>query len=124
MDKTKGLLLMIASVGLILVAIVFTTLMDKSNNKPTDVRARASKSGSMTFTAVVTGFDDTKNVLLVENMKFADTEGKTLGSWEITPPGKFDVRLKAAGTRVRIAAVASSFQIATKTLIAGEIEKE
>ncbi|MFC1646745.1 hypothetical protein ACFL1A_00530 [Patescibacteria group bacterium] len=125
MAKKKNIYLFAAIVGFIIVTIVLTALIDFSqSNKDTDPRAKASTtSGLMMFTGTVADYDRDANVLTIYNLMFEDSDGKSLGTWSITPPFKFNSIQFPPTTKVKISAQPSSFQIAQKTLIARNIEK-
>jgi hypothetical protein len=124
-NKSNTLLLFIASVGLILIAIVFTSVIDKSRNSATrpDTRAKASKSGSMMFFGVMNSFDAGSNSLIVDSLMFEDSNNKSLGQWTVTAPNKFNPTAFPVGTKIKISANPVTFQVSTKTLTANEIEK-
>jgi anti-sigma-K factor RskA len=125
MDKKSNILLFGGSIGLIIAAIVVTSLIDFSrSNKKTTVPVRASKTvSSMQFTGVVASFDQQTQTLIVDDLRFADSDEKSLGTWNITPPASFNSAVYGQGAKIRITANPVTFQIATKTLSAYEIEK-
>ena len=125
MDKKNNILLFAGSVGLIIAAIVLTTLIDFSRtNQKTVVPVRASKAASsMVLTGRVASFDAASNILIVDDIRFADSKEKTLGTWNVTPPATFNSSAYAPGSNIRITANPATFQIAAKTLSAYVIEK-
>jgi hypothetical protein len=126
MKKNTSFYIFIASVGLILVAVILTSIIDrvKSNRTP-DIRARASKTtGSMVFTGQTGDYLSDKNILVVNNMKFADSGDKSLGTWQITPPNDFRSSQFPAGSNVKITGNPVTFLIVAKTMTALEIVKQ
>lgn len=124
MNKTGTLFLFIGSVILIFVAIIFTAVIDRSKQSGgSDTRARAGRTGDMVLIGQIENYDEAKNVLYVGNMQFADTEGKSLGTWEVIVPSDFNSARFPAGTKVRITASPATFQIGTKTVTAQAIAK-
>jgi hypothetical protein len=125
MDKKSNILLFGGSVGLIIAAIVMTTLIDFSrSNKKTVVPVRASKTvSSMVFTGTVSSYQESENILIVDDVRFVDSKDKTLGTWRVTPPASFNASAYTIGAKIRITANPVTFQIAEKTLSAYEIEK-
>jgi len=125
MEKKNNILLFAGSVGLIIAAIVLTTLIDFSRtNKKTVVPVKASKAASsMVLTGRIASFDATSNILIADDVRFADSNEKSLGTWNVTPPASFNSSVYATGAKIRITANPATFQIATKTVSAYEIEK-
>jgi hypothetical protein len=125
-NKSNTLLIFIGSVGLILIAIVFTSVIDKTKNdsKRTDTRARAGKSGSMVFRGTAGTYDSGTNILTVDRLMFEDSQDKSLGVWSVSTPASFNPAKITPGTRIRITASPVTFQISAKTLTATEIEKQ
>lgn len=124
-NKSNTLLLFIASVGLILIAIVFSSVIDKSKNGDSrpDTRARASKAASMNFLGTVKSFDPATNILTVDNLMFEDSNNKSLGLWTVTIPKNFNSASFPDGTKIKIAANPVTFQVSSKTLTALEISR-
>ena len=124
MDKKRNILIFGGSVGLIIAAIVMTSLIDFSrSDKKTVVPVRATKTvSSMQFTGRVSSFDDVSNILVVDDLRMDSTD-KSLGTWRITPPASFNSAVYGTGTKIRIVANPVTFQISDKTLSAYEIEK-
>lgn len=125
MDKKSNILIFGGSVGLIIAAIVMTTLVDFSrSNKKTVVPVRATKTvSSMVFNGSVSSFQESENILIVNDLRFSDSKDKSLGMWKVTPPASFNPSVYQAGAKIRITANPETFQIATKTLTAYSIEK-
>jgi len=127
-NKSANLLLFFGSVGLILVAIVFTIVIEKESGSKTnttrqDTRARASQSENMKFTGTVGSYDEENRILIVSELKFQDGTDKSLGTFNITPPDDFSFSKFPSGTKVVISASAPSFKITDKSLTAVEIKK-
>jgi hypothetical protein len=125
MDKKRNLLLFGGSVGLIIAAIATTSLIDFSRSeKKTIVPVRATKTvSSMVFTGRVSSFDESTNTLIVDDLRFENSNDKTMGTWNVTPPAKFNPSAYGQGAKIKITANPVTFQIAKKTLTAYEIEK-
>ncbi|OGG09937.1 hypothetical protein A2154_02505 [Candidatus Gottesmanbacteria bacterium RBG_16_43_7] len=124
MKKGGSLLLFSASVGFILVAVLFSFVIDKSKNSAqTDLRTKAVTRGIINFYATVDSYDDEVNTLIVRDLKFADTQGESLGVWEINAPPDFSPTRYPAGTPVIIEGKAASFQVSSHTLTAATVNK-
>lgn len=125
--KSNTFLYFVASVGLVIVAIIFTTLVDKVKSPETseDIRARATNSSALKFTATVSSIDEVEGTLTVDNLQFADkgrsTTIKTLGSWKVTPPRNFRLSAVASGSRIMLSVIPTTFQTASHTFTASEI---
>jgi hypothetical protein len=124
--KSNTFLILIGTIGLILIAVIFSTVIEKAKNNPSqlDIRAKASIKGSMMFLGTISEFNENENILIIDKLMFEDSSGKSLGTWKITPPATFNPAKFPPGTKIRISANPVSFQIATNTLTALEIEKK
>lgn len=127
MKRGGSILLFAASVGFILIAIVFSFVIDSAKTKnQTDYRAQATSTGSMNFTAVVESADPDTDSMIVNNLRFADTQGESLGTWTVDlSDRKSNINLSdfQSGTKVRITGKSVTFQVTTHTLSATEIKK-
>lgn len=125
--KNSSLLYFLASVGLVIIAIVFTAVVDRvrSPAPSTDIRARAGKSLALKFTAVVSEVNEVEGILTVDNLRFAGQERgaatKTLGTWKVTPPPRFRLSSVAPGSRITLAVNPTTFQTTTHSFTATEI---
>jgi hypothetical protein len=120
-SRSGTLLLFVGSVVLIIVAIVFTAVIDRS--KKNDSRSRAATASTIILTGLVENYDPQANILIVGNVKFADTNGKTLGTWQVTPPSQFNEVKFPSGSKVKITTSPATFQIESKTVVATEITR-
>ena len=125
--KNSSLLYFLASVGLVVVAIIFTAVVDRvrSPQSAADIRARAGQSRALKFTAVVSEVDEAEGTLTVDNLRFADQGRsatiKTLGTWKVTPPARFRLTSVAPGSRVTLSVNPTTFQATTHSFTATEI---
>src|SRR3989304_8509608 len=88
-----------ATVGLIILAIIVSAIINsvKSGATSADIRARAGVKGTLQFVGVVTAAD--AGVLTVSDFKFADSRnGKGLGTWQVTPGQGVDIYALPAGS--------------------------
>ena len=123
MKKGSSLVLFAASIAVILLAVVFTALINTTRQKSPqgDTRARASEVSSMVFRGNFTEYDSETGTLTVTNLRFDDSK-ESLGTWTITPPKSFNPARVRTGSSLRIVANPVTFQVATKTLTATEIK--
>lgn len=127
MKKTNPLLLLLGSIGLILLAVAMTTLIDRTQNKDTsaDVRARAANSG-VEFVGTVLNTDP----FTVENLQFAGATntGKSLGTFEILLPAAVNGGAFQPGQKVLVIGNAQTFKVNTdgtpNTLTALDIKSQ
>jgi hypothetical protein len=125
MSKTNTLLIFVGSVGFILVAIIFTSILTatRSSSSRQDTRTRASEDSETVFYGTAGGYDEASNILTVEGLMFSDSDGKTLGTWKITAPPSFSALNFPPGTNLKISGSPASFNISQSTLTAVKIEK-
>lgn len=125
MFKSKNALLF-GSVGLIVLAITVTTILERTKQTAggEDVRARASATGTLTMKGIVSAVDETKGVVIVDNVQFEDqaTTGKNLGTWTVTPPKTFSLASLYSGAKIALTVKPTTFLAATHTLTATEIK--
>ncbi|MEK7129807.1 MAG: hypothetical protein AAB803_02195 [Patescibacteria group bacterium] len=125
MFKSKNALLF-GSIGLIVLAITVTTILERTKQTAggEDVRARASATGTLTMKGIVSAVDETKRVVIVDNVQFEDqaATGKNLGTWTVTPPGSFNLTSLYTGAKVALIVNPTTFLASTKTLTALEIK--
>lgn len=112
----------LASVGLVLITVIFTTVVDRtqSNQGGTDIRARAADPSVLKFTATVSAVDNTERTLTVENLRFANKETggipEALGTWKVFPPRGFILSSVKPGSKVTLSVNPKTFQITSHTL--------
>lgn len=124
MNKNGAILLFMGSIGFIIIAIVFSAIIDRpSQSNSQDIRARAATEGYMEFLGVAGAYDPATNILVVNNLKFADTQGADLGTWNVTPPGGFNAANFPTGSNIKISGISASFQVEGHTLEARSIDK-
>lgn len=125
MFKSKNALLF-GSVGLIVLAITVTTILERTKQTATneDVRTRASATGTLIMKGIVSAVDETKGVVMVDNVQFEDqaASGKNLGTWTVTPPASFNLASLYTGAKVALTVNPTTFLAATRTLTATEIK--
>lgn len=125
MFKSKNALLF-GSVALIVLAITVTTILERTKQTATneDVRTRASAVGTLTMKGIVSSVDETKGVVIVDNVQFEDqaSAGKNLGTWTVTPPSTFNLASLYSGAKVALIVNPTTFLAATRTLTATEIK--
>ncbi len=126
MNKSNALLLFVASVGLIVVAILFTSIIAKTRDTTVrqDTRAKASAQSMTVFYGKVHSYESTTGTLIVDNLMFDDSNGKPLGTWNVHVPSNFDASKFPAGSEIRIGANPETFNITENTLTAKEIAKK
>lgn len=124
-SKANSLLMFIGSVGLILIAIVFTSALEKSKsgNASDSTQVNAAKNDLMQFFGVVNAYDQKSKSLMVDDLMFEDSSGKSLGLWTVSVPNSFNFSKFQVGTKIRISASPATFQVSSKTLTANEIVK-
>jgi hypothetical protein len=124
MEKKSSFLLIAGSLGLIIIAIILSVIIDtvKSKNNKTDIRAKAA-TGNLVFRGTISSYDTSSNIVVIDKLMFNDTPDKSLGTWTVTYPTKFNPTQFPAGTQVKITASPAVFQITTKTLMATDITK-
>lgn len=126
MFKSKNALLF-GSVGLIVLAITVSSILERTKQPTTneDVRTRASATGSLQMTGTVATIDDTKGVITVDGIQFHDLDGskaKNLGTWTVTLPPNANLGALYPGAKVLLTVNPTTFLAATHTLTATEIK--
>ena len=123
MFKSKNTLLF-GSVGLIVLAITVTTILDrtKQTSGGEDVRTRASATGTLNMKAIVSSVDETKGVVIVDNLQFQSEGSKSLGPWPVPPPATVNLTSLYPGATIPLIVNPATFLASSKTLTATEIK--
>lgn len=112
----------VGSVMFAIMAVGFISLLGSSNNQSqADTRAKAGVVSTLKLTGVVQSVDETKGVIIVNQLQFLDQQGKNLGTWTVTPPQGFNVLSISPGTKVVITVNSTTFMAATHTVTATQI---
>ena len=115
----------LASIGLVLVAAVITSLVNLAPGPAVDIRARAGTQNLMTFTATVSSVETVEGVVTVDNLTMVGKEetdtGKNLGTWKLLTPTRFNVASVQTGTTLTIRVPGTGLDIANRTINATEI---
>ena len=123
MKKTNNLLYFFSSVILIVIAIIFVAIINRvqsTKDNSTDVRARASATGVLQLSGVLSAVNESEGVLIVDNLTFKES-ANSLGTWTVTPPPGFSFATAVPGSIIRITLEPRSMLAETKTLSATEI---
>lgn len=124
MSKNKIYIIFLLSVSFIFVAVIITSMIDKSRSQgKTDIRTRASSNSYVRFTGVVESYDVANKTIQVSNLRFDESEAKSLGTWTVTVPDAYNYSKYPANTAIKIDALPNTFQIGSHTLTASEIFK-
>jgi hypothetical protein len=122
-EKKDNTILYIAStIAFILMGIILTGIINKTKN--TDLRTRASATSGISATAIVSSIDLNKNVIIVDQLVFASSPTKGMGSWIVTPPSTFKLSSIASGNNISITIDPATLAITSHTLTAKEIKKK
>lgn len=123
--RPKGFLYFIASVALILVAIVATSIMNKSGGGG-DIRARAGEEGALTFTATVTSVENLEGTLVIDNLMLEENNRsgteKNLGQWRLMTPTRFNSASAEPGSKLTITVSGSGLDVPNRTINATEVK--
>ncbi len=115
----------IGSVVFIILAIGFISLLGntRSSVPATDTRAKAGVTATLKLSGIVSSINDTKGVIIVNNLQFLDATSN-LGTWTVTPPSGFIIGSVGPGSRVTLTVNPATFLAATHTLTATQIKVE
>ncbi|MEK7060868.1 MAG: hypothetical protein AAB937_01390 [Patescibacteria group bacterium] len=127
--KPNSLIYIVAAVGLIIVGIVTTAIINavKNTNQSggTDIRARAAVTNTLKLTGIVSEVIDLEGMLIVSNVQFADTSrsgtAKDYGTWKVFVPTNFALITATVGSTVTFNIDAKSFNVTTKSVVASQI---
>lgn len=127
--KPNSLLYIVAAVGLIVIGIVTTAIINavKNTNQSggTDIRARAAVTNTLKLTGTVSEVVDLEGMIIVSNVQFADTSrsgtAKDYGSWKVFVPTTFALSSATVGSPVTFSIDAKSFNVTTKSVVASQV---
>jgi len=120
--KDNTFVYIISTVSLIFFGIILTAVINKT--KSNDVGVRASATAGIEAAAIITAVDNEKNSITVNELAFASSENKKLGTWVITAPSSFVFSSVIPGNTVTLKIDSKSFDIQNHTLTAKEIKKK
>ena len=127
-----GLTYILAAVGLIIVGIVTTAIINavKNTNETsgTDIRARAAVTNTLKLSGTVSEVVDIEGMLIVSDVQFADTsrsgDAKNYGSWKVFVPTTFAISTATVGSPVTFTIDSKTFNVTTKSVVASQITVE
>ena len=115
----------LGSIGFLILALGFVTLLGrtKSSDTGTDVSAKAGITSTLKMSADVVRVDDNKGSIQVDQLKFLDRgEGQlSLGAWVVTAPPTVSVGSLSQGDHISIIVDPLTFLAQSHTLTATEI---
>lgn len=131
-SKSKGLIYILSAVGLIIVGIVTTAIINavKNTNQSSsgDIRARAAVTNTLKLTGTVSEIVDLEGMIIVSNVQFADTSrsgtAKNYGTWKVFVPSNFSLATAVVDAPVTFTIDAKSFNVSTKSVVASQITIE
>ena len=125
MQKKGFNVFFIGSIGFLILALGFLTILNrtKSSENGTDVRAKAGIVATLKMSADVVSVDDNRGTINVDQLKFQDRgDGQlSLGAWVVTAPPTVSVGSLAIGDRISLIVDPATFLAETHTLTATEI---
>lgn len=123
-DKGNSMLYFVGSVLLIIVAIVFTAILDSTRgSEPSgDIRARAGNLSTVNMSGTISSADETQGVLVVDNLQFKRGTKKNLGTWTVTPPASYTLSRAVPGKKITLAVDPTTFIAMTHTLTATSLK--
>lgn len=120
--KDNTFLYIISTITFVLLGIILTAVIRQ--NKPNDIRTRASATSGIDATATVTAIDSETHSMMVKDLIFTSSNDKNLGTWQVTPPLSFTLSSLIPGNSITLKINPSNFDIQTHTLTAKEIKKK
>lgn len=127
MRRTNSWMYFLGSVGLIVVAILLSALLQRTRGTVTeskDIRARAGNPTALQMTARVVSVDDGKNEVVVDNLQLSGENSQNLGEWTVTPGPLVNLGALVSGRNITLGVDASTFSIDTHTFTALEIRPQ
>ncbi len=121
--KSNSLIYIGASLALIIVAILFTTIINNLKNTSgtsVDIRTRASAPSLVRVTGRVSEVKESDGTVIVDELRFKDST-KNLGTWTVTPPPAFSLLSLFPGANITITVDPPTMMAQSRTLTATEI---
>lgn len=125
--KPDTLIYIIALAGLIVAAVITTSIIGavKNNQSGTDIRAKAGVTNTLKLTGVVENADTLTSTIKVRNVQFAQESrsGKAVdyGTWVVTPPNTFTFATAVPGTNISFTVNSDSFDVMKKEVVAAQM---
>lgn len=128
--KPDSLIYIIALAGLIVAAVITTSIIGavKNNQGGTDIRAKAGVTNTLKLTGVVASTDDLARTIKILNVQFAQESrsGKAVdyGTWIVTPPDTFTFATAVPGAKISFTVNSDSFDVMKKEVVAAQMAIE
>jgi len=125
--KPDSLIYIMALAGLIVAAIITTSIISavKNNNSATDIRAKAGVVNTLKLVGTAESVDSATRTLTVLDVQFSaeSRSGKAVnyGTWKVTAPTSFDIFSALPGTKINFTVNSDSFDVATKEVVAAQM---
>lgn len=118
-----------AAVGLIIVGIVTTAIINAVKNTDqsggTDIRAKAAVTNTLKLTGTVDEVVDVEGMIIVSGVQFADTsrsgDAKDYGTWKVFVPTNFAISTATVGSPITFTIDSKTFNVTTKSVVASQI---
>ncbi len=111
------------SLGLIVAAIVFSSIFNRTSNpqeETANIQTRAASPSMIKVTGVVARVDTASGTIIVNDLRFTDST-KSLGTWTVTPPPSFNSASAFPGSILTITVDPPTMLAIKRTLTATEI---
>ncbi len=128
--KPDSMVYILALAGLIVAAIITTSIIGavKNNQAGTDIRAKAGVVNTLKLVGSVESTNDLTRTITVINVQFAEESrsGKAVnyGTWIVTPPNTFDFISAVPGAKVNFTVNSDSFDVMKKEVAAAQMAIE
>lgn len=125
--KPDSLIYIMALAGLIVVAIITTSIINavKNSGSATDIRAKAGVVNTLKLVGTVESIDSVTGILTVLDVQFApeSRSGKAVnyGTWKVTPPSAFNIATAGPGTKINFTVNSDSFDVVAKEVVAAQM---
>lgn len=125
--KPDSLIYIMALAGLIVVAIITTSIIGavKNNNGTADIRAKAGVVNTLKLIGTVESLDDATRTLTVLDVQFSpeSRSGKAVnyGTWKVIAPAAFDIFSAVPGAKINFTVNSDSFDVALKEVVAAQM---
>lgn len=125
--KPDSLVYIMALAGLIVVAIITTSIIGavKNNDSATDIRAKAGVVNTLKLVGTIESMDTATRILTVLDVQFSpeSRSGKAVnyGTWKVTAPTAFDILSASPGSKINFTVNSDSFDVALKEVVAAQM---
>jgi hypothetical protein len=123
-DKKDNTFLYIGStIAFVLLGVILTSVIN-STKPTTNTLVKASATAGVSAIGVVSEVNQDKGTITIDQLAYASSPTRKMGSWVVTPPSTFKLNSVIVGNSVALTIDPVTFSIPNHTFTAKDIKKK